>query len=784
MAYVISSPYYHNHIMDEKRITRISIKIDGEEVDSGHVMDKIELSYNHANKDFTVGQVLFSTATLKVINTLQIENNSTIEINIGLKVYNEEMLDWEWIDVPFFTGEVYDIKLGETFNAVEFYSIPVQLLQQNYTPKFTKYTTRSLLIEMALELGIVIEGLETIPTATIDVDDKVRTGLDWLNIISTLLAMNVYIGRNGEINLLSIDSTNIFDVNCPSQLIGANPSRGQYPYNIQQVIIQNGDSSDDVITAGIDCPKENQIKLNNPFATQSTANNILNTLKLVRYNAFKFKWYHCPLHLDPLDFIQIEYKGEMVVIPVMNLKFTYSNGGLNCDIDTTLSNSTNKNSDFKGSLSSRVEVINKITNDLTTKVEVTDGKIDTLISDTTIIEDGEKIKIKDKVSQISQTADEIKTTVDSVKTDLAENYSTTQQMNSAINQKANEITSTVELTKRVGVELLPQGLKVNSTSGLFATQGTLKCDYWGLYTGEKSWWRSKAIQVDTSQPFYYRFEYECNEGYSPQIYIGLEQWRTPSESIGEDDKTVYVVTGTKTTGWQASEGTLDPSNFESDTRYIRLRVLVNWDNSQMARFTIFNMSLKQLRDMNSSTQIAQMSDKIESKVDVNGVKSTITQSASEVNIAFNNYSPWDGSGGTTGRILFNQYGINTQAPDGSYSSMGGGQMTHYIAGENWTYHSLMKQGWLGQIHGTNWSRTITLPSAFRGKVFSVIISVSEVGATNTHDVVKAFKVTVPHDTVDYNNGTFVINGSAVPYYVPGQAISSAVYMDVSWIAIA
>ena len=92
--------------------------------------------------------------------------------------------------------------------------------------------------------------------------------------------------------------------------------------------------------------------------------------------------------------------------------------------------------------------------------------------------------------------------------------------------------------------------------------------------------------------------------------------------------------------------------------------------------------------MNSSTQIAQMSDKIESKVDVNGVKSTITQSASEVVMAFNSAGDWDGTSGNVGRILFNGYGLHSQASDGSYSTLGSGQVEHYSAGANYKYHSL------------------------------------------------------------------------------------------------
>lgn len=357
-------------------------------------------------------------------------------------------------------------------------------------------------------------------------------------------------------------------------------------------------------------------------------------------------------------------------------------------------------------------------------------------------------------------------------------YPTKTEMNSAINQKANEITSTVELTKRAGVELLPQSLKINSTSGFFAIQGSLKCDYWGLFTGERSWWRSEAIQVDTSQPFYYRFEYECNGGYSPQIYIGLEQWRTPSESMGEDDRTVYVVTGTKTTGWQCAEGTIDASNFESDTRYIRLRVLVNWDNSPMARFTIFNMSLKQLRDMNSSTQIAQMSDKIESKVDVNGVKSTITQSAYEVNYAFNEYSRWDGSSGTSGRILFNANGIHTQASDGSYSTLGSGQVEHYIAGANYKYHSLTHVETI--VSASQWcviDGTYYVPERFRNKNFNVVATVSHVAFDrNVGDAYKNLNISVTN--INPANCSYRLHCTPIGVNIGGQHTVNASRLEV------
>ena len=180
-----------------------------------------------------------------------------------------------------------------------------------------------------------------------------------------------------------------------------------------------------------------------------------------------------------------------------------------------------------------------------------------------------------------------------------------------------------------------------------------------------------------------------------------------------------------------------------------------------------------ITQMNSS--ITQLSNQIATKVDVNGVKSTIQQNPESVRIGFNAISNY---------FDLNSTRLQVGHSDGSYTQIGQDGIVYYDAHANWRYHSLIKQGWLGDISGTSWSRTITLPPSFKGKVFSVIVSIEMVNAVNTHDVIKHFKVTVPHDTVNYANGTFVINMNALAYYVPGQQSATAITTNVSWIAIA
>ena len=423
-----------------------------------------------------------------------------------------------------------------------------------------------------------------------------------------------------------------------------------------------------------------------------------------------------------------------------------------------------------------------------TYVETSSGKNFVLNSST----------INNNLAQIDIKADSIKLKVDAVDSDLKNNYPTTTQMNSAITQKANEITSAVNMTKIGGVELLPQGYKGGSTSGYSVTTGgVLKCDGWGLYTTERAFINSDYIAVDPNLPIAYEYEIINADG-TPYTYLGVEQYTGTKQEVGENAAIIYFLQ-TAFRGTKIDSGTF---TLNSNTRYIRLRWLSDWYSAGMSYCQLSNISLKQLGSINQSTKISQMSDSITStvssvnnlgsrmstaestitqhtnqiatKVDVNGVKSTIQQNPESVRIGFNGISNYFDL--TSARLKVGH-------TDGSYTEIGQNGIMYYANGSGNRYHCLIKQGWLGQISGTSWSRTITLPSEFKGKSFSVIVSVTEVNAVNTHDVIKHFKVTVPHNTVNYTNGTFVINMSALAYYVPGQQSATAIQSDVSWIAI-
>ena len=415
-------------------------------------------------------------------------------------------------------------------------------------------------------------------------------------------------------------------------------------------------------------------------------------------------------------------------------------------------------------------------------------------------------------SAIQQKADSITSTVNSNYTTLNNkfnNYPTKSQMDSAITQKANEITSKVNMTAIAGVELLPQSLRRNSTSGYHVRyNGKLYVNEWGLYvTTANTWVETDFIAIDPGLPLKYYFFMQNTRGYIPLTYLGFEQYNWLKQEVGENASTIYVVQE-KFTGYKSVADTLPENSFNSNTRYIKLRWLVNWDNSDMGESYLHDATVKQLGSVNQSTQIAQMSDKIEStvssvnvigdrvstaeskitqnansiatKVDVNGVKSTIQQNPESVRIGFNGISNY---------FDLNSTRLQVGHSDGSYTQIGQNGVTYYANGSGNRYHNLMKQGWTETVtmsnYGANgWSLIVTLPPEFRGKVFSVIPCLTYVSCPNLADAIKGFEVNIPQEHVNYNQGSFVIHLYASGLWADGLSIHYNVQMRITWIAIA
>lgn len=131
----------------------------------------------------------------------------------------------------------------------------------------------------------------------------------------------------------------------------------------------------------------------------------------------------------------------------------------------------------------------------------------------------------------------------------------------------------------------------------------------------------------------------------------------------------------------------------------------------------------------------------------------------------------------------------THSADSSYSTMSATGFTFNSHGSGHRYHNLMKQGWIdtisfGGIGANGWSTTITLPPEFKNKPFSVIPAITYVGCPHVADALKMFEINIPHGEVNYANGTFKIYIYASGLWAEGLSTTYSVEVRATWVAIA
>ena len=182
----------------------------------------------------------------------------------------------------------------------------------------------------------------------------------------------------------------------------------------------------------------------------------------------------------------------------------------------------------------------------------------------------------------------------------------------------------------------------------------------------------------------------------------------------------------------------------------------------------------------AQTQIDQQATQISSKVDANGVKSIIQQNPESVRIGFNAISNY---------FDLNSSRLQVGHSDGSYTQIGQDGVIYYASGSRHRYHNLIKQGWIDTIDfsgigSSGWSATITLPSEFKNKPFSVIPAITYVGCPNIADGIKMFEMNIPHGEVNYAKGTFKVYIYASGLWAEGLTVTHAIQVRATWIAIA
>ena len=115
-----------------------------------------------------------------------------------------------------------------------------------------------------------------------------------------------------------------------------------------------------------------------------------------------------------------------------------------------------------------------------------------------------------------------------------------------------------------------------------------------------------------------------------------------------------------------------------------------------------------------------------------------------------------------GNAFIDWEGIGVAHEDGSYSKMTVSGFKRHTSSTGYDYHYLT---YIGKIQKTDMSTvTIQLPDEFKGKSFSINLSLEEV-ANEAGWMIQSFQVLV--GTIDYDNATFEIIGGSQSQYHDG-----------------
>ena len=392
--------------------------------------------------------------------------------------------------------------------------------------------------------------------------------------------------------------------------------------------------------------------------------------------------------------------------------------------------------------------------------------------------------IEASIARIDVKSDEINLSVNRVKENLSNNYPTTSQMNSELQQKANEITLSVSETYTTKDEVkgtyatkselsqssdnLTIKFSNSSSGGNLVSNGD-------FLNGRDNWW------VWGDAHYYLDSIPDCSTGArmgsnSAGGFVS-NQFR-----IKPNTKYTFSFDGYIEGNVISATANLEMFDGNGNNMGVAFGLSIERTNKKYTyQFTTGNFS---------PDWFGQIMFKHEgSKVVNSGYLMVVNNVCLTEGYNSGQFVPATRAL-YEGIVKVDAKGISvTHSADNSYSKMGATGFEFYSHGSGHRYHNLMKQGWVetisfGGLGSGGWATTVTLPPEFRNKPFSVIPAITYVGCPHIADAVKMFEINIPHDQVNYANGTFRMYIYASGLWAEGLSTTYSVEVRATWVAIA
>ena len=401
---------------DISRTLAVEVEISGVRYPTDAII-RFELERGAFDNDvFTIGQTTANALTLEIFTT------PTIQTGDEIKLFTSLLVGETYERVPLGVYYVDSTRVNKEKMTLTCYDKMVTLIDE-YIPSANHTTLAALFEDVLSQIGMTYDGV--FHDAPIKAPLYGYTYRETLGFIASLNGGNMSINRAGHLEIQRFQTVE-----------RAIPAKACFsfdvkePYRVSKVFCQFGDVGIIRGDSGGQC-----VAFENPYVTEQNIDVIYNQLNGLSFTAAALN-YRGDLTLDPGDIFQFtDYKGDIYPLMCGRNKLTF-NGGLSGQLDS-IGESENTNSYAESQLKYKKNI---------TKVTAELGKIQAVVQEIEQSHDGLEERVEK--AELEITADAIKSKVEDVfvAKDEISGLVTEEQLQSAITQSAESITTQVSNT--------------------------------------------------------------------------------------------------------------------------------------------------------------------------------------------------------------------------------------------------------------------------------------------------------------------------------------------------
>ena len=466
---------YEDAIYDYNREFQLELLVDGKQIPSSDILDKITIDYDGMTNGVTVGEIIYPKLSFSVLSQHKIVDGNKVSVFISIKIKKPNSIigTYDWLRIPFGEFEVESVESDKFKHTISTYANGYLKMQETFYPKSTQYTSSSLLAEISSNIGLVFEGFPNIELANEDIvtegedgNSKTEVGTNFVGHTYAMMIQlvvgacggNAIFSRSGSIKFVPLSNSSISletlkDFTEPTLGASYDKRKVSVLKRAEMPVINSGD----IYASGLQI-----LNISNPLILgQQQVDSLYNTIKSIKYTSISgLKCFNFPLHLEPLDNVSIELDGVNYLVPIHKMTISFA-GGLIAELGSNAQSTTDN---YTGTLTSQVDGLGKVTSKILheqNKIELsvshvkenystkeeTNSKIEVAVGEITLEINKVNNTTEELKTLISLTEDEIRQEVVNVKNGLETNISTIAgQLKIDMDNKNAELKGTIEAT--------------------------------------------------------------------------------------------------------------------------------------------------------------------------------------------------------------------------------------------------------------------------------------------------------------------------------------------------